>query len=387
MKRFFITLLLVAIAIVFAASGCQDDPDDSDGSTPGSNSSGPEKNSTGIADPSFGQNPDDSGGTGAPGDPILVHRPWKAEQCEYDFSGLTAILQGFEAQGISLGMAIVNRRKVVYKKFFGDWTDETIAPLASASKMPAVTAFLTLVDQGLVDLEDPVNLYLDYWPADKAEITLRMLLAHTAGLRQEPFCTFLPNMTLDQCVREIAAKSLLANPGTAFMYGAAGPHVAGRIAEVVSGQSWAQFFQERIAEPCHMDTFTFGETENPRIGGGAFSDISDYANILRTQLAEGMFNETTVLSKVRAREMRTDQLYGLGVPFTLRYGMGWWIFPAETFETRHMFHSAGGYGTIPWIDTKYEYAAVVMMDETLNAGWNVYWAVLDVVQEQFENCH
>jgi CubicO group peptidase (beta-lactamase class C family) len=62
------------------------------------------------------------------------------------------------------------------------WTERTVTPLASTSKALASVAVLTLVERGLVDLDQPVARY---WPAfgqaGKSEIAVHLVLSHRSA--------------------------------------------------------------------------------------------------------------------------------------------------------------------------------------------------------------
>jgi hypothetical protein len=84
----------------------------------------------------------------------------------------------------------------------------------------------------------------------------------------------------------------LADPGKEFRYGGVSMQVAGRIAEIVSGKSWEELFQERIAKPLEMRQSNFsglGQTTNPRLGGSARSSMNDYHNFLTMIFNQGKF--------------------------------------------------------------------------------------------------
>jgi CubicO group peptidase (beta-lactamase class C family) len=51
-------------------------------------------------------------------------------------------------------------------------------------------------------------------------------------------CTLQPNITLAECVNTLSKLKLDAAPGTRFDYGNTHLHVAARMAEVVTGETW-----------------------------------------------------------------------------------------------------------------------------------------------------
>ena len=67
------------------------------------------------------------------------------------------------------------------------WRPDTIVPTYSVTKAMAAVALLTVVDRGLVGLDEPVaSVWPDYGTPGKLETTVRDLLAHRAGLPAFP---------------------------------------------------------------------------------------------------------------------------------------------------------------------------------------------------------
>ncbi|WP_101674891.1 serine hydrolase domain-containing protein [Alloalcanivorax mobilis] len=140
-------------------------------------------------------------------------------------------------------------------------TPNTPVCLFSASK--SITAMLVhhLVEQGLVNLDDPVTRYLPaYGQQGKGDTTLRHLLTHRAGIPRpdqpvEPDILFRPREILDL---------LCAARPTAF--GAQAYHaitagfVLGAVVEAVTGESLNATLDRVIRQPMGMRYFTYGGT-------------------------------------------------------------------------------------------------------------------------------
>jgi hypothetical protein len=132
--------------------------------------------------------------------------------------------------------------------------------------------------------------------------------------------------------------------------------VAGRIAEVASGQSWSALFQERIKGPLGMLMTGYGMTQNPHPSGSALSRLRDYGNFLQMQLDDGRFGSTRVLSAASVREMRKNQtakaLVGYSPAPAHPYGLGEFL---ETWNSRGAATAVshpGLFGFYPWIDLR-----------------------------------
>src|ERR1017187_1751561 len=142
--------------------------------------------------------------------------------------------------------------------------------IASQSKPMTATALMMLVDEGKVNLDDPVTKFLpefnDQWLAverdsdhvllkrPKHRVTVRHVLSHTSGMA---FKSAMEQPTLDllrlrDAVRSYAMMPLQFEPGTQYQYSNAGINTAGRIIEVVSGMPYEAFMEQRLFEPLGM---------------------------------------------------------------------------------------------------------------------------------------
>ncbi|HXI87257.1 MAG TPA: serine hydrolase domain-containing protein [Parvularculaceae bacterium] len=136
------------------------------------------------------------------------------------------------------------------------WTRDTIVNVASTTK--GVTAICThrLVDQGLLDLDAPVA---SYWPefaqAGKADIPVRFLLSHRAGL--PAIDAPLPTEALydwDRMTQALAAQKPWWPPGTAHGYHAfTFGWLVGEVVRRIAGRSVGRFWREEIADPLGVD--------------------------------------------------------------------------------------------------------------------------------------
>ena len=253
--------------------------------------------------------------------------------------------------------------------------------IASQSKPITVAAFMMLVDEGKISLDDPVEKYLPefrgQWLAveqdgehvllkhPKHPITVRNILSHTSGL---PFASAVENPTLDglplkYAVQSYAMSYLQFEPDTKYSYSNAGINTAGRLIEVISGMSYEQFLQKRLFDPLGMKETTFWLTKSqlkrlakayspndakndlkeieigqlhypldnhtvrfPMPAGGLFSTAEDCSKFCRMLLNDGQVNGKQLLSHNAIREMTKRQTapgipdsYGLG----LAVGGGW----------------------------------------------------------------
>lgn len=156
---------------------------------------------------------------------------------------------------------------------------DTIVRIYSMSKPVTSVAIMALYEEGRFQLDDPVSAFLPGWGDLRVwsdgdpnryrttfpdrEVQVRDLLTHTSGLTygfmgRHPVDALYrahgigsPELTLaEQCDR-LAGLPLLFSPGARWSYSVA-TDVLGRLVEVISGQPFDEFLQERIFDPLGM---------------------------------------------------------------------------------------------------------------------------------------
>ena len=136
-------------------------------------------------------------------------------------------------------------------------TAGTPTALASVTKVITTFAVLQLVDDAMLELDDPVIDHLPEFVLDDtrgASITVRQLLAHTSGLPNPMIVP--PAESPQQRMPQLQDIELVNDPGTSYLYSNLGYHTAARLIEVVSGQPYADYLEEHLFAPLGMhDTF------------------------------------------------------------------------------------------------------------------------------------
>ena len=135
-----------------------------------------------------------------------------------------------------------------------DVNADTLFQIGSITKVWTTTLVMQLVDEGLVDLDAPVQRYLpDFTVADKdaaAVMTVRQLLDHTAGFEGDIFTDTGPgDDAIEKFVATLGNTAQLFPPGERFSYNNAGFCVLGRIVEVVRGTTFDAALRERLFQP------------------------------------------------------------------------------------------------------------------------------------------
>lgn len=130
----------------------------------------------------------------------------------------------------------------------------TIYDLASLTKVIGLTtACLLLVDEGKLDLEAPVRMYLpEFQGADKDRVTIRHLLTHSSGLPAwRPL--FKDAATRTAALTLVDTTPLTVAPGDSFIYSDLGAITLAQVVERIAGEPLDTFLARRVFEPLGMN--------------------------------------------------------------------------------------------------------------------------------------
>jgi len=319
----------------------------------------------------------------------------------YNWAALTARLQTYVPGTVpGLTLQITRHGKTIYSQTFGNQTVNSVLPIASSTKMPSMLAIMTLVDEGRLNLDAPISGYLNGYatvPSDKSNITMRMLMNHISGVAQDQCLNNQTSTTLQACTQSILNSPIEFTPGTRFSYGGSSMQVAGGVVEAITGQSWNQFFAQKVGTPLGLTRFTYTDTDNPRIAGGASSDVGDYNKIIQAYLSGGVFDSTRILSRAMYYEMQTDQKGTLpvvnspGGTSLTGYSFGWWHSSAAYLQSQPQpqtvgleLSDQGAFGCTPWADFNYNYSAVLLINDRTSTGTTIWNAVRPLIIEQMQ---
>jgi CubicO group peptidase (beta-lactamase class C family) len=132
--------------------------------------------------------------------------------------------------------------------------------IGSITKTFTAVAVLQLVQRGRLSLEGSMCNYVATCPARWRPITIRMLLAHTAGLSDaldDASWMRLRRAPLPRVLARLRALPLEFKPGTRWSYCNACYLVAGLIVERVAGVPWLTYLRRHIFRPAGMTSTTY----------------------------------------------------------------------------------------------------------------------------------
>jgi CubicO group peptidase (beta-lactamase class C family) len=231
------------------------------------------------------------------------------------------------------------------------------------SMLLTATAVLRFVDQGTVDLDQPVQRYLPEFSirtrfARAGPITVRQLLSHHSGLpammlhgmwtpTPEPLATFVAGLR-----DEYAA----APPGLVYSRSFPGYDVLGRMLAVLCHRPFADCLQERLLEPLDMRDSTFdarldtaslamhywkeqpvaSQTVRDVPAAGLRSSVADLARFVELIFAQGQANGQTILKAHSVAEMLRAQNTDVALDLDNRVGFAWRLSGVRFPQTRHV---------------------------------------------------
>lgn len=146
-------------------------------------------------------------------------------------------------------------------------TLDTVYDLASVTKPFVSAAVLTLVRDGRIGLEQAVGELVDDLPAEKAALTIRRLLAHTAGLPSVPEL-HVEHPGRDELDAALRAVPLAGAPGGRVLYTSLGYQLLGWAVEAAAGTTLDRYLADAVLGPCGLRRAAF------RPAGGAEAAIA-----------------------------------------------------------------------------------------------------------------
>ncbi len=316
--------------------------------------------------------------------------------------------------------------------------EDAVFWIASMSKSLTATALMMLVDEGKVSLDDPVEKFLPEFKGQQIgasdeqhpahppahPITVREIMNHTSGMVLANEKTLKHTHVLKDDVAEYARWPLRQEPGTKSEYNNDGINTGGRIIEVVSGMSYADFMQTRLFDPLGMkDTTCWPNAEQAgRLAraasmtedkkdlveiahdtnvtpeqilkfsggvavpeavaramgfgisfdygkhyampaGGYFSTAHDLGQFCRMLLRGGELDGKRYLSENAVRTMGSPQLGNVKLNAQESYGVGWSVkLTDEEGPAPGTFGHRGACRTAMWIDPKNGLALVILVE-------------------------
>jgi CubicO group peptidase (beta-lactamase class C family) len=283
---------------------------------------------------------------------------------EHKIPGATlGVLHGDDVSRFAAG--VLNRNTGV------EATVDSLFQIGSITKVWTATLVMMLVEEGVLDLDEPVVTYLpDFKVADAdvtARVTLRDLLSHRSGIGGDHILdTGRGDDVLERYVATCADIGQEHDLGATMSYCNTGFSIIGRVIEQVTGKTWDRVLRRRLIRPLgltHTNTLAEeailfrtaaghvkvpGQEDEqvaptwvlPRSAGPAGlinASAGDLLTFGRLHLDEGRAADgTQLLSPGSVKQMQEAQI-DVPDPYTLgnQWGLGWILFSWD---------GHGGYG-------------------------------------------
>jgi CubicO group peptidase (beta-lactamase class C family) len=260
-------------------------------------------------------------------------------------------------------IVIVKDGKVLYEKGYGHDSDgkplsaKSKIGLASGTKPFTAFAVLQLVNEGFIQLDEPVVHYLSELSLDDSrwnQVTVRQLLSHTSGLPNPTIVA--PATTLKEGVDRFHDWQLQSNPGEKYYYSNANYWALAYLIEQISGMEFNDYLTQKVFLPLGMNdsisvvnSGDIGKNGIPRGyvslygkampwtelkkmfsgSGSIFTTAHDMGKWLSMHTNEGKSEAgEQLLSKELMKESYSPQ------PGSAKYGLGWSLSSPEVTPSR-----------------------------------------------------
>jgi len=207
-------------------------------------------------------------------------------------------------------VAVILDGAVVYKRGYGcaeleyniPIVSSTIFHVASVSKQFTAFAVALLASQGKLSWDDDIRKYIPEVPDFGKKITLRHLVHHSSGLRDQWEALAIAGWRLDDVITKEHIlkmvkhqKELNFNPGEEHLYCNTGFTLLAEVVARVTGQSFRSWTEANIFKPLGMSNTHFHDDHEmivpnmaysygPKDGGGFKKSVLSYANVGATSL-------------------------------------------------------------------------------------------------------
>ncbi|MFX1588076.1 MAG: serine hydrolase [Promethearchaeota archaeon] len=302
----------------------------------------------------------------------------------------------FKIPGLSIG--IVEQGESIYAKGFGarnieknlPFTENTLFGIGSISKSFTALALLQLVQEGKINLQDPVNKYLNFKLGDnKNPIKVCHLLSHSSGFPELSgnvvaivrqlgnFDVAVPMSSWNDFFLHInsAITEVFDGPDKNFFYNNDMFTCVGLIIEKLTNMKFEAYIKKNILEPLNMhrsiylkedfekdnnvltgyipskEKKQYKETSHPfdkivYAPGGLVSSVREMQNYIITLITGGVFNNSRIIQQSLIEQMWTPYIKipeeTLGGKDAW-YGLGWVI--EKDFFGHRLIHHGGDVGS------------------------------------------
>jgi CubicO group peptidase (beta-lactamase class C family) len=239
-------------------------------------------------------------------------------------------------------VAVLQDGKVIFSKGYGmanleykvPITPQSIFHIASESKQYTAFCMVLLAKEGKLSLDDDIRKHLPWVPDFGKTITIRHLIHHTSGLRDQWQLFAIAGQDLDDVIRQSEVVKLVERqrelnfePGSRHMYCNTGYTLMAEVVKSVTGQTLREYADEKIFKPLGMSNTHFHDNNREIIPNRTYSyDSADgklwnaplnFATVGATSLFTTVEDETKWLNNYTTAQVggqdAINQMYEQGI--------------------------------------------------------------------------
>ena len=214
-----------------------------------------------------------------------------------------------QTPGVSV--AIVKDGRILFKKGYGNANLEynisnkstTVFEIASVSKQFTAFDILLLQEQGKLSLDDDVRKFIPELPDYGNIITLKHLLYHTSGIRDEMDLLCMSGWRLDDVINHEQIINLVCRqkelnflPGAEYRYSNTGYTLLAEVISRVSGQTFSEFTHDHIFKPVGMINTLVNDNFEKTVNNIAYSYYPDSNGYKKKVLSSAKVGSSGILT-------------------------------------------------------------------------------------------
>jgi len=323
------------------------------------------------------------------------------------------ITNQMKKQGImGLSIGIIKNGKIIKTKGYGQAnieldvpaSEKTVYKIASISKQFIAVAIMKLVQEGKLNISDPITKFIKDVPAKWRSITIRHLLHHTSGVPVEPPGFDGMKEQTDSIYIRKAYKDSLAYPiGSKFEYSNFGYFILADIIRITSGLSFSEYMKKYIFDESGLNSTrtTSLEAIVPNRAAGYMKNTNDsiinapnyialrpsgafLSNINDLLKWEMVMQNNKLLTRQNWNQIWDDTTQ---TPFTMDneaiyYGYGWMTNKVSRKQFVHHGGSLPGFKSVyfRYIEEK---TAIIILTNSDNAdAYGIAFGVKELLQKE-----
>lgn len=248
------------------------------------------------------------------------------KELQREIDGLAKSMVQADEPGATVAVAKGDR--IIFSKGYGTANPEyniantpnTIFHVASVSKQFTAFAIALLADQGKISLDDDIRKHLPELHDFGHKITIRHLVHHTSGLRDQWNLLALAGWRLDDVITKNQVLRLISHqtelntiPGEEFNYCNTGYTLMAEIVSRVSGKSFADWCAENIFKPLKMEHTLFYEDHEKIVKDRAYSFYSGPEGLKKSVLSYANAGATSLFTTAEDLTKWANNFYTMKV--------------------------------------------------------------------------